>query len=179
VLSNAIADQSIDSFVRLDLTTSSKINPNPPGKVVTVNTGIVGGGVANIGFLQGSDDLFLKDPKTNESKPNVGKDGVGNAHAAKMTVTYWIETLSRTITIKPKTANEQTFPTAVSAAGVLGPTFFVSKEESDKISSPVTKTVTWTQIQYSQNVTLNFNNLSWPHISVATLGDISRIPVTV
>lgn len=166
VLRNAIADQNIESFVRLDLTTSMKVNPNPPDKAVRANAGIVGGGTANIGFLQGDDILS-----------NAGKKGVGNAHAAKMTVTYWIETLSRSLTIQPRTGNEQVFPTAVSAAGVLGPTFFVSREESDKLSSPVTKKVTWTQIQYSQNVTLNFNGLSWPHISVATLGDISRIPV--
>jgi hypothetical protein len=25
------------------------------------------------------------------------------------------------------------------------------------------------QLQYSQKVTLNFNGLSWPHVSVATL----------
>ncbi len=28
---------------------------------------------------------------------------------------------------------------------------------------------TWLQLQYSQTVLLNFNNLSWPHVSVATL----------
>jgi hypothetical protein len=30
-------------------------------------------------------------------------------------------------------------------------------------------TVTFTSIQYSQNVTLNFKGLSWPHVSVNTL----------
>ncbi|MDQ6942231.1 MAG: hypothetical protein M3169_06910 [Candidatus Eremiobacteraeota bacterium] len=29
--------------------------------------------------------------------------------------------------------------------------------------------VTWTQIQYSQVVNLNFQTLTWPHASVATL----------
>jgi hypothetical protein len=60
VLVKAIADQNIVSFVRLDLTTSSKVNPQPKNPI-TANDGIVGGGTANIGFLQGSDDIFTKD----------------------------------------------------------------------------------------------------------------------
>jgi len=34
-----------------------------------------------------------------------------------------------------------------------------------------------TQIQYSQEVVLNFNGLSWPHVSVATL--VPADPVSV
>jgi len=34
-----------------------------------------------------------------------------------------------------------------------------------------------TQIQYSQTVFLNFNGLSWPHVSVATLMPSAPIPV--
>jgi hypothetical protein len=34
-----------------------------------------------------------------------------------------------------------------------------------------------TQIQYSQQVFLNFNGLTWPHISVATLVPSDAIPV--
>ena len=33
------------------------------------------------------------------------------------------------------------------------------------------------QIQYSQQVLLNFNGLSWPHVSVATLVPASPLPV--
>jgi hypothetical protein len=33
------------------------------------------------------------------------------------------------------------------------------------------------QIQYSQQVLLNFNGLSWPHVSVATLVPASPVPV--
>jgi hypothetical protein len=35
------------------------------------------------------------------------------------------------------------------------------------------------QIQYSQQVLLNFNGLSWPHVSVATLVPASPVPVPV
>lgn len=126
----------------------------------------VGGGTANIGFLQGTDD---------QTKFKEGN--AGNAHAIKMTVRYWIETVTDTLTIKPKSSEAQEFR-MVSAAGVLGPTFVVSATATASLSAPSKKKVTWTQIQYSQNVTLNFNGLSWPHISVATLGDTSRIEVT-
>jgi hypothetical protein len=37
------------------------------------------------------------------------------------------------------------------------------------VPAPRTLTVTSIQIQYSQTVILNFKNLSWPHVSVATL----------
>jgi hypothetical protein len=34
-----------------------------------------------------------------------------------------------------------------------------------------------TQIQYSQTVMLNFNGLTWPHVSVATLVPAAPIPI--
>jgi hypothetical protein len=40
-----------------------------------------------------------------------------------------------------------------------------------------TVTVSTTQIQYSQNVILNFAGLSWPHVSVATLIPADPVPV--
>lgn len=161
VLRNAIADQNIESFAKFEITTKSA-----PGSK------IVGGGTSNIGFLQGTDEVKQAGSGQNET-------AVGNAHAATMKVTYWIETLSRTISIEPKASQDQVFPTKASAAGILGPTFVVSVAESAKLSARTDKKVTWTQIQYSQNVSLNFNTLTWPHISVATLGDTSTINVEV
>lgn len=38
-----------------------------------------------------------------------------------------------------------------------------------EIKTPKSIVVTATQIQYSQNVSLNFAALTWPHVSVATL----------
>jgi tyrosinase len=39
--------------------------------------------------------------------------------------------------------------------------------------------VTYTQIQYSQNVSLNFAGLTWPHMSVATLVPSANIATKV
>lgn len=94
-----------------------------------------------------------------------------------MTVRYWIETVAATLTVKPKATELQKFR-MISKAGVLGPTFVVSVAASAKLNAPTPLPVTWTQLQYSQNVTLNFNGLSWPHISVATLGDTSTIDMS-
>jgi len=47
------------------------------------------------------------------------------------------------------------------------PTFSVIPPK--EITEPITIKVTSTQIQYSQTVLLNFNGLTWPHVSVATL----------
>jgi hypothetical protein len=50
-----------------------------------------------------------------------------------------------------------------------------------EITVPRTITVTSTQIQYSQEVFLNFNTLTWPHVSVATLvpSDAVTVPPSV
>ena len=148
VLRDAISGQEIESSVTFELTTQ------PTDQ-------FLGGETANIGFLEGTPDQM--------------RQGQGNAHAVKMTVRYWIETVGKTLTIKAKQDKDQTFEIPPSAAGVLGPTYLVPAKETTHLTSDLQKRVTWTQIQYSQNVTLNFNGLSWPHISVATLGDISRI----
>jgi hypothetical protein len=161
ILRNAIADQNIESFAKFEITTKP-----------TSGSKIVGGGTSNIGFLQGTDEV-------KDAGSGLFEKAVGNAHAATMKVTYWIETLSRTISIEPKASQDQVFPTKPSAAGVLGPTFVVSAAESAKLSARTDKKVIWTQIQYSQNVSLNFNTLTWPHISVATLGDTSTINVKI
>ena len=46
-----------------------------------------------------------------------------------------------------------------------------------EITVPRPITVASTQIQYSQKVLLNFNGLSWPHVSVATLVPEAPIPI--
>jgi hypothetical protein len=45
------------------------------------------------------------------------------------------------------------------------------------IKSPVDIKVSYTQIQYSQRVILNFAGLGWPHVSVATL--VPQAPIAV
>jgi hypothetical protein len=76
----------------------------------SASTPVLGGGLANTAFLQGS--------------PDEGP----NAEAAIVRATFWIETLQ-------------------------------ARDGTPDVD----------QLQYSQNVLLNFNGLSWPHITVATL----------
>ena len=97
VLISALAGQTIKNTVVLDVSS----NPTAP---------VLGGGVANTAFLQGS--------------PAAGP----NAQTALVSATFWIETVQ------------------------------------DPAGGPDVH-----QLQYTQTVLLNFNGLSWPHITVATL----------
>ena len=63
------------------------------------------------------------------------------------------------------------------APGQPVPTVDVTSKAGTK--APKTITVTYTQIQYSQQVFLNFNTLTWPHVSVATLVPASPIVVSI
>ncbi len=100
VLTNAIAGQHIIRHTSLTISTEP-------------SSTLRGSGTRNIAFLEGT----VPPPDT---------DGP-NAHTAKMTATFWIETVKRD-------------------DGTI-----------------------FTQIQYSQVVLLDFDKLSWPHVSVATL----------
>jgi hypothetical protein len=168
--------QQLESFVPLKLTTKSD------------RVKYFGGGTSNIGFLQGTDaEMDIAVAKTKPGPPPTNTPpadpnalgNVGNAFPIEMTVTYWIETISQEVTVQPSaTAQQIAIPTT--PKGVLGPVFNFAPTTGAGVRNPITaptKTrVQWTQIQYSQNVILNFNGLSWPHISVATLGDTSLIP---
>jgi hypothetical protein len=77
VLSNAIAGQDITSFFVFTVSTAA---PSPE----------LGGGTANIGFLEG--DTVAASGQT-QTGPN--------ADAAQMIATFWIETVQHTITVPP------------------------------------------------------------------------------
>ena len=121
----------------------------------------LGGGTANIDFLMGA--------KGSASGPN--------AHAAQMDATFWISEVEHKITVPAHTLGQGPLEIAAPSrkAGVQAPSFIV--DPSVAITAPKTITVTSTQIQYSQTVLLNFANLSWPHVSVATL--IPKDPIKV
>jgi hypothetical protein len=93
VLSKAIEDQDIESFCTFTLTT-------------TASDKIKGGGIANIGFLEGP--------------PASRNNGGGNAQPVSVTVTYWIETVRAKLTLKPGVSSQQAFQ-MINKAGVLGP----------------------------------------------------------
>lgn len=106
---------------------------------------LFGGGTDNIAFLK------------------------NNADAVLMTATFWIETVEHIIHVPIFAAGEAplTLAAEATAPGQLVPKFTV--HPPTPITTPRQIRVASTQIQYSQTVMLNFNGLTWPHVSVATL----------
>ena len=140
LLKNQIAGQSIVSTTVLIIAT----NPPPP---------LFGGGTDNIAFLLG-------DPAA--ASPN--------AQSVSMSAIFWIETVRYTLQIPvfaPGQGPITIQPDGPRPFGRPIPTFLVAPPVP--VTAPRTLTVTGTQIQYTQTVMLNFNGLSWPHVSVATL----------
>jgi len=139
VLRNHINGQKIIATTAISISTS----PTAP---------ITGGGTDNIAFLQGG--LPTNQP---------------NAQAVQMSATFWIETVEEVIQIPVFTPGQP--PLSIKGAddgsGRPIPQFLVRPPIGIPVPRPIT--ITFTQIQYSQNVTLFFNGLSWPHVSVATL----------
>ena len=147
LLRNHIASQNITS------TTVISISSDPASP-------LFGGGTDNIAFLLG--DPAAANP---------------NANAVRMDATFWIETVEYTIEVP---VFEPGHPPLVIAAptGAEGqpvPHFLVNPPMP--IKEPRYITVQVPQIQYSQQVFLNFKGLSWPHVSVATLVPSDPVPV--
>jgi hypothetical protein len=166
VLANEIASQTMQSFVTLVVTTDAAGKlptppPNPPAPPVTSPPGF-GGGTDEIAFLLGDNNTPPHQP---------------NANAFKMTAVFWIETVLQSIVVPPCTANGLpiTIQAAPGAGSSLRPTFTLTPPHDILKDTPIT--VPYTQIQYSQTVFLNFNTLTWPHVSVATLIPAAPIPV--
>jgi hypothetical protein len=146
-LRNHIASQNITSTTEIDISTQ----PATP---------LFGGGTDNIAFLLG-------DPAGNNP----------NANAVRMGATFWIETVEFSIEVPIFQPGQPPLiiPAETGGAGQPVPEFLVNPPIP--ITAPRTIKVAATQIQYSQRVLLNFNGLSWPHVSVATLVPASPVPV--
>jgi hypothetical protein len=129
-------------------TTALFISTAPPPPV-----GLFGGGTDNIAFLLGQAAVPPPAP---------------NAQATKMTAVFWIETVQEVISVPPLKVGQQfAVKGQRSIPGQRRPTFAgIVPVDLDK---PRELTVTFTQIQYTQTVLLNFNGLTWPHVSVNTL----------
>lgn len=125
----------------------------------TQSSTVPGGGTDNIGFLAGD----------NGSGPN--------ANAVQMTAIFWIETVQVDIPVAPMKAGETQKVSPTVPAGAPAPTFAVTSASAVPVQRTVT--VTYPQIQYTQNVSLNFATLTWPHVSVATLVPAKPIPVAI
>ncbi|EPS38197.1 hypothetical protein H072_8078 [Dactylellina haptotyla CBS 200.50] len=146
VLRRATKDQKITEFIKFTVSTAET------GVLTTSSTDPLGGGTDNIAFL-------------------LGASGNPNAHAAKMEATFWIETVECELELPEICAGESVDIPAPGESyifeGRIVPSFRVAPPygvaEGQKI------TVSFKQIQYSQNVNLDFARLTWPHVSVATL----------
>jgi hypothetical protein len=147
LLRNHIASQNITS------TTVISISSDPASP-------LFGGGTDNIAFLLG--DPAAANP---------------NANAVRMDATFWIETVEYTLEVPVFEPGHPplTIPAPTGAEGQPIPHFLVNPPMP--IKEPRYITVQTPQIQYSQQVFLNFKGLSWPHVSVATLVPSNPIPV--
>jgi hypothetical protein len=155
VLKGHISKQKILS------TTTIIISTNPSGPLFD---GLFGGGTDNIAFLLGDSNTPPKAP---------------NADAVQMDAIFWIETVEETLRIPFYTVGSP--PVFLKAkASVPGQRVaqFSVTPKSDIAFPGRDITVTFTQIQYSQNVTLVFNGLAWPHVSVNTLVPADPIEIS-
>jgi hypothetical protein len=120
---------------------------------------LFGGGTDNIAFLIG------------QPKPN--------ARAAQMTATFWFETVEQKLVVPSYAAPGQPLLIKPEAThpSLPVPTFSVTPTRGS--TGPQTITVQFTQIQYRQTVVLDFADLSWPHVSIATLVPQGLISVRV
>jgi hypothetical protein len=121
---------------------------------------LFGGGTANIAFLLGD---------KNATAPN--------ANAIQMSAIFWIETVTEQITVPAYTADQPVIVQGATNAG--NPVVSFSVTSRTPTAEDTTVDVSYTQIQYTQTVRLNFNGLSWPHVSVATLVPNEPIPVMI
>ncbi len=147
------------SGLRITQTTAISISTSP-------STPLFGGGTDNIAFLWGDAGAVSSPHPTGQ-----------NAQALQMTAIFWIETVEHTIIVPRFTPGQPplTLKPETTAARQLVPTFTV--RPPIPILEPRPITFTSTQIQYTQTVLLNFNGLTWPHVSVATLVPASPLAV--
>ncbi len=141
LLRDHISKQKITSTTTIFISTA----PPPP-------VGFFGGGTDNIAFLLG---------QAAATAPN--------AQASQMVAVFWIETVQEVILVPPYMVGAPPFAIKAkrSVQGQRVPTFSVTPPYD--LDMPRAITVTFTQIQYSQTVLLNFAGLTWPHVSVNTL----------
>jgi hypothetical protein len=140
VLRNHLTGQTILNFTTILIDTRAR-------------SPLFGGGTDDIAFLLGDNNSPPHNP---------------NANAIEMFATFWIETVQETIIVPVFKPGQP--PLSIRGAARPGaPTPVFSVTPPVEITAPRPIIVTFTQIQYSQTVLLNFNTLSWPHITVATL----------
>jgi hypothetical protein len=138
--------------------------PTTPPPPITPS---IGGGIANIAFLLGGG--------TPPAPPN--------AQTFQMDAVFWIETVEYEVQVPPMpfgTPPVVLEPVQTTPAVPVQPSFLAAIPivPGKGFAGGRVKVAT-TQIQYSQKVLLNFNRLSWPHVSVANLVPADPIPIPV
>jgi hypothetical protein len=153
VLRNHLIGQHILSTTEISISTS----PDTP---------LFGGGTDNIAFLLGDPGAI-----TNPFGPGQ------NAQTVEMTATFWIEEVEHTILIPRFEPGQPPLKLSPKSPIPGHPTPTIILRPPFPIPEPIPITFISTQIQYSQTVELNFEGLTWPHVSVATL--VPSGPITV
>lgn len=137
-------------------------------------SGIPGGGTANIAFLAGSG---IRDGRQHPGP---------NANGVNVGCEYWVSAVEYDVLLpagdfsgdnKRKVIVESEARKEEKEAGkiVMSPSFML--ELDMEIPPNTIVKLEATQIQYSQNVTLDFDEMGWPHISVATLSPLNPVPI--
>jgi hypothetical protein len=141
---------------KIAATTVISISTRPPEP-------LFGGGLDNIAFLLGDETTPLP------NRPN--------AQTLQMTATFWVETVELTLRVPIYRRGHPplSIKPVPTVPGQHVPTFLVAPPID--IMEPREIRVSFTQIQYSQTVLLNFSSITWPHVSVATLIPSDPIPV--
>lgn len=167
--------QNLDSFIKKGTITQAILDdPNTVLRNATAHQKILsttaiglatipssplfGGGTDNMAFLLGN---------ATASQPN--------SQATKMSSFFWIETVEQNLTVPAWAPGQPPLTIPGESAGGVAPSFFVRPPAA--ITRPRQITVTSTQIQFAQEVILNFNGILWPHVSVGTL--VPSAPVSI
>jgi hypothetical protein len=176
MLRNQIQNQVITQTVVIGISTNPAAplpgGPLPPAVAPNTSpaplTPNFGGGPSNIAFLLGI--------------PNPPATGKGpNAQSFQMDAVFWIETVAYEVDVPalpPGSAPVVLSPVQTNPAVPLQPSFVAAIPFVANMGFAGGRvTVLATQIQYTQKVLLNFNGLSWPHVSVASLVPADPIPI--
>ncbi|KAK0614542.1 hypothetical protein B0T14DRAFT_499787 [Immersiella caudata] len=182
VLKNAITTSNLNIKETITFTVTSG---NPAEELNA-------GGTANIAFLAGPQAPVVA-TEEDADKPTKGvtilSPGEGdkpNAHADFMTATFFIELVEYDVVVGKMAPGSTQILLASLPPGARAPTpRFAITAPPGGVSERKTIKVPGIQIQYSQNVNLNFGPpvtdgmLTWPHVSVATLVPTDPQPFTM
>lgn len=170
VLRNQIAHQTITETQTLFISTNpaSPIVDGPIASAIHLLPNFAGG-TSNIAFLQ-----------TIPTPPSSGQGP--NSQSFQVDAVFWIETVVYQVhvpALSPGQTSRVLAPVPASPPTPLVPSFVATVPYGAAPFPGGVVNVTTKQIQYSQMVLLNFNGLSWPHVSVASLVPTDPIAITL